>query len=131
MTTHGSARRAARTAEEVPAVLQDAFNRGDVDQLVAIYEDDATLLVPPGGRSAHGHNEIRAMMAPVLAARPRMANKVDKTLIGYGWALTHTSWEITGDGGSDTSLTGRGTVVSRRRSDGTWRIVLDDPLSPA
>ena len=130
-TVHGSAQRVARTAEEVHAVLRDAFNCGDIHALVAIYENDATLLVPAGGRSAHGHDEIRAMMAPVLAARPRMSGTVDKTLVGDGWALTHTRWEITGDGGNDTTLTGRGTVVSRRRLDGTWRIVLDDPLSPA
>ena len=74
MTVHGSAQRVARTAEEVHAVLRDAFNCGDIDALVAIYEDDATLLVPPGGRSAHGHHEIRAMMAPVLAARPHMTS---------------------------------------------------------
>jgi uncharacterized protein (TIGR02246 family) len=131
MTTRGSAPRTARTAEEVHAVLQDAVNHGDIDALVAIYENDATLLVPPGGRSAHGHHEIRSMMAPVLAARPHLTSTVDTTLVGDGWALTHTHWELTGDGGNDTRLTGRGTVVSRRRPDGTWGIVLDDPLSPA
>ena len=131
MTAHGSAQRVARTAEEVHAVLRDAFNCGDIDALVAIYEDDATLLVPPGGRSPHGHDEIRAMMAPVLAARPHMSGTVDKTLVGDGWALTHVRWEITSDGGNATPLAGRGTVVSRRRLDGTWGIVLDDPLSPA
>jgi ketosteroid isomerase-like protein len=77
-------------------VLQDAFNRGDVDALVAIYENDATLLVPPGGRSAHGRTEIWAMMAPVLAARPRMTSTVVKTLVGDGWARTHARWEVTG-----------------------------------
>jgi uncharacterized protein (TIGR02246 family) len=131
MTTDGSAQRAARTAREAHAVLQDALNHGDIDALVAIYEDDATLLVPPGGRSPHGPNEIRAMMAPVLAARPRMTCTVDQTLVGDGWALMHTRWELTGDGGSDTTLVGRGTVVSRRRPDGTWGIVIDEPLSPA
>ena len=66
-------------------MLQDAINRGDIDALMAIYEGDATLLVPPGGRSAHGHDEIRALMAPVLAARPHMASTVAKTLVGDGW----------------------------------------------
>jgi ketosteroid isomerase-like protein len=28
-------------------------------------------------------------------------------------------------------LSGRATVVSRQRPDGTWRIVIDNPLSPA
>jgi uncharacterized protein (TIGR02246 family) len=130
MTTRGSAQRAARTAEEVHAVLQDAFNCGDVDALVAIYENDATLLVPPGGRSVHGRRAIRAMMAPVLAARPHLISTVDKTLVGDGWALVHTRWIVAGDGGNETAHSGRGTVVSRRRPDGTWGIVVDDPLSP-
>ena len=112
-------------------MLRDAFNDGDIHALVAVYEKDATLLVPPGGRSAHGHDEIRLMMAPVLAARPRMTSTADEILVGDGWALTHTRWEVTGDGWNDTTLTGRGTLVSRRRPDGTWRIVLDDPMSQA
>jgi uncharacterized protein (TIGR02246 family) len=130
-TDGASAHRAARTADEVNAVLQDAFNRGDLDALVAMYENDATLLVPPGGRSAHGRTEIRAMMTPVLAARPHMTSTAVKTLVGDGWALTHTCWEVTGDGVNDTPLAGRGTLVSRRRPGGTWGIVLDEPLSVA
>ena len=39
-------------------MLRDAVNRGDTDAPVAIYEDDATLLIPPGGRSRHGYDEI-------------------------------------------------------------------------
>jgi uncharacterized protein (TIGR02246 family) len=112
-------------------VLRDAFNDGDIYALVANYEEDATLLVPPGGRSAHGRDEIRAMMAPVLAARPRMTSTADEILVGDGWALIHPRWEVTCDGWDDTTLTGRGTLVSRRRPDGTWRIVLDDPMSQA
>jgi len=27
-------------------------------------------------------------------------------------------------------LTGRGSIVSRRQPDGSWRIVLDNPLTP-
>ena len=123
-------RRTADTAQEVHAVLREAVNRGDIDALMAIYEDDATLLVPQGGPSAHGRDEIRAMMAPVLAARPHMTSTVVETLVGDGWALTHVRWELRGDGGSDTALAGRGTVVSRRRPDGTWGIVVDDPVSP-
>jgi ketosteroid isomerase-like protein len=33
--------------------------------------------------------------------------------------------------GAPIEMTGRGTIVSRRKPDGTWRIVLDNPMSPA
>jgi ketosteroid isomerase-like protein len=32
--------------------------------------------------------------------------------------------------GKPVEMGGGGTLVSRRQPDGTWRIVLDDPLSP-
>ena len=60
MTVPGPAPRAVRKAEEVQAMPPDAVNRGDSDPLVAIYEDDATPPIPPGGRSRHGHDELRS-----------------------------------------------------------------------
>ena len=57
---------------------------------------------------------------------------VDKTLQTDEVALTHARWELVGTAadGSLTRLAGRGTIVSRRRPDGTWGVVLDDTLSP-
>jgi ketosteroid isomerase-like protein len=44
-------------------------------------------------------------------------------------ALTHGRWTLTGsDGGELIEMSGRGTMVSRRQPDGSWRIVLDNPL---
>jgi ketosteroid isomerase-like protein len=55
---------------------------------------------------------------------------VDK-LEADGLALTHARWSLVGsDGGERVELAGRGTIVSRRQPDGSWRIVLDHPLSP-
>ena len=96
------------------------------------YDVDATLIVPPEGRSVHGRDEIRAATAPLFALEPHMTSVVEKTLEADGLALTHARWElVTTDDGTRTKLTGRGTIVSRQQSDGTWRILLDDPLSPS
>ncbi|HMJ76503.1 MAG TPA: hypothetical protein VK507_11055 [Iamia sp.] len=47
-------------------------------------------------------------------------------------ALTHARWEMEGvqPDGAPFEMSGRGTIVSRRRDDGSWAIVLDDPLTP-
>jgi uncharacterized protein (TIGR02246 family) len=123
----------ARTPEALHVILEDAFNRGDLDAYAEAYDDDATLVVPPDGRIAHGRDDIRAATAPMFALQPRMTIVVDKKLETDGLALIHTRWELTGTAADANSmqLSGRSTVVSRRRPDGTWRIVLDDPLSPA
>lgn len=57
---------------------------------------------------------------------------VVKKLETDGLALTHGRWRLAvTEHGSRSELRGLGTMVSRRRPDGTWRVVLDDPLSGA
>ena len=132
MDRRGSGRAAPRTPADLHIILADAFSRGDIDALLEIYDEDAVVAVPPDGRYVRGRDGIRAAATPVLALRPQMTSVVDKTLQSDDLALTHAHRELvaTTDDGSPMRLAGRGTVVSRRRPDGTWGIVLDDALSP-
>lgn len=122
----------ARTPEGLHAILEDAFNRADLDAYAAAHEDDATLVVPPDGTTVHGRDGIRAAVAPMFARHPRLTSVVQKKLEGRDLAVTHARWTLVvpGDDGAPIETSGRGTIVSRRRPDGTWRIVLDDPLTP-
>ena len=96
-----------------------------------IYDDDATLIVPPDGQRVSGRDAIRAAVQPTLALRPSAQIEVVEKLQTDGLALTHARWSIVGtDGGERVEMSGRGTIVSRRLPDGSWRIVLDNPLSP-
>ncbi len=123
----------APTPEALHAIIEDAFNRGDLDAYAAAYDDDATLVVPPDGRSVHGRDDIRAATAPLFALQPHMTMEVRMKVQTDGLALTHARWELVGTDadGRRMELSGRGTLVSRQTPDGTWRIVLDNPLSPA
>jgi len=120
----------ARTPEAVHAVIEDTFNRGDIDAFIAAHEADATVVVPPDGRSVQGLSAIRAAAVPIFALRPQMTITVYRKLQAGDLALTRARWELRGtaDDGSPVHLNGHGTIVSRRRADGTWGIVLDDPL---
>ena len=118
-----------RTPEDTHAQLAAAFEAGDADALLQLYEDGATLIVPPEGRRVSGRDAIRAALEPHLAVRPRFRNQVIEKLESDGLALTHVRWSMQGSDGE--ALTGRGTVVTRRQPDGSWRIVLDNPMSPA
>ncbi len=37
---------------------------------------------------------------------------------------------VGGDGDKRLEASGSGTIVSRRQPDGSWRIVLDNPMTP-
>jgi uncharacterized protein (TIGR02246 family) len=120
----------ARSPEEIHALIAAALNEGDGDAFTALHEPTATIVVPPDGRRAAGGEAIRVAIKAVLALRPLMRIEVVDKIQADGLALTHGRWTLTGsDGGELLEISGLGTMVSRRQPDGSWRIVLDNPLS--
>ena len=133
MSGSASSNGPARTPEGLHALLEHAFNHADLDVYTDAHEDDATFVVPPEGGTVHGRDNIRAAIAPMFTRQPHLRSVVQKKLEGNSLALTHARWTLQAldDDGKPTELTGRGTIVSRRQPDGTWKIALDDPLTPA
>jgi uncharacterized protein (TIGR02246 family) len=122
----------ADSPEQVHADLSAAFNRGDVEAFVELYEREAALLVPPLGQEARGEAAIRAAIEPVFATRPVFESQVVDKLESGGLALTHARWRwVATVDGETREESGRGTVVSRRQPGGGWRIALDIPLGSA
>jgi uncharacterized protein (TIGR02246 family) len=122
----------AQAPEELHTLVEAAFNARDVDLLVDLYDEDATLIIPPEGARATGKDEIREAIEATLALRPQARMEVLDKLETGGLALTHGRWTLagTGEDGVPVEMSGRGTMVSRRsRRDGSWKIVLDDPMS--
>jgi uncharacterized protein (TIGR02246 family) len=120
-----------RTPEEIHARLAAAFSTGDRAALIALYEDEAALIVPPEGRCVTGRDAIREAVEPMLSLQPSFRSDVVGKLEGDGLAVTHARWQMAGtQDGERVELSGRGTLVSRRQPDGGWRIVLDNPMTP-
>ena len=127
-----ASRMPAKTPEQTHALLEAAFNAGDLDGFVGAYEENAALLVPPDGELVVGRTAIRAAVEPQFALKPRARIEVIAELQSDGLALTNAHWQLAGTDadGNAVELAGRGTIVSRRQPDGDWLIVLDRPVSP-
>nr|WP_232327767.1 nuclear transport factor 2 family protein [Kibdelosporangium sp. MJ126-NF4]CEL12881.1 hypothetical protein [Kibdelosporangium sp. MJ126-NF4]CTQ98566.1 hypothetical protein [Kibdelosporangium sp. MJ126-NF4] len=93
-------------------------NAGDVDGLVALYEQDAVLAFPPGSLAV-GHAEIRKVYEQFVAAGQELVpGKQHPALVCGELALTAV-----------TLTTGEMTVeIARRQADGSWLWVLDQPM---
>ena len=119
-----------------PEATIERFSRhlaaGDVDSMVALYEPDATF-APQPGESVSGRDAIRAALDGFLAIKPRMTGRIEKVLRAGDTALVANRWSLSGTApdGQPVSMGGTSADVLRRRPDGSWGIVIDDPWGAA
>ncbi len=114
----------AVTPEDITRLFVERSNAGDAAGVAALYEQDAVMAFPPGGRTV-GRAAIRALWEQVLQSRPHFEPEEPlPTLISGDLALTSTPPK---DG------SGARAQVVRRQPDGSWLRVLDQPefVSPA
>ncbi len=104
--------------EDLTRLFVERSNAGDPDGVAALYEADAVMAYPPGGRTV-GRAAIRELWASVLANAPRFEQEQPlPTLISGDIALTSTPPR---DGA------GARAQVARRQPDGSWLRLLDQP----
>ena len=121
----------ALTPSEVHTVFVDAFNRGDVDALVALYEPDAVLI--ERGRPAIGRDAIRQAYRDLIDRRGHMVLETRSAVASSdGLAVLHGAWtlELPDPPGAGRTVTGLSTEVVRRQPDGAWLFVIDEPYTP-
>jgi len=122
----------AITPEHIHALIAAAINADDLDAFMELHEEEATALVPPDRQAVSGRHAIAAAAAPAIRDMTGFEVEVAEKLQAGDLAMTHAFWHAVGiAGGKPVEMSGRGTVVSRRQPDGTWRIVLDNPMSPS
>lgn len=63
---HGEQLKAEEAIRALELAYDDAWNRGDVDALLACFTDDALIMDPRGGVT-RGHDEIRRLLSPLVA----------------------------------------------------------------
>ena len=119
----------ARSPEEIHALIGAAFTHQNLDGFIDLYEGDATLVVPPDGLHARGRGAIATAVQPVFELLSNFRSDLIWKLEADAIALTYAHWRATGNvDGDPVEMSGKGTIVSRRQPDGSWRILLDNPI---
>jgi uncharacterized protein (TIGR02246 family) len=126
----------AAASEPRPEAVIERFSEllatGDLDAMVALYEPDATF-APTPEEQVTGREAIREALAGFLAVKPRMTGRIEKVLRAGDTALVANRWSLSGTApdGSAVEMAATSADVLRRRSDGSWGIVIDDPWGTA
>jgi uncharacterized protein (TIGR02246 family) len=122
----------ATTPEATIERFSELLAAGDLESMVALYEPDATF-APQPGESVSGRDAIRAALSGFLAVKPRMTGQIEKVLRAGDTALVANRWSLSGTApdGQPVSMGATSADVLRRRPDGSWGIVIDDPWGAA
>jgi ketosteroid isomerase-like protein len=116
------------TPEDMLNSQVEEFNRGNIGFLMMLYEKDAYFASKPG-QVVKDLESIRQAFQSLIDMGGKLEAKPKRVLLASDLALLITEWSINGNepNGKPINLTGRGTVVLRRQSDGTWLMVIENP----
>jgi uncharacterized protein (TIGR02246 family) len=114
--------------EQMHRLFEEAFNAGDIEALMALYEPDAAL-VPQPGVVAEGTAAIRDALRWFLDRQGKIALDTKLVVRVGDLAFLANRWSHTGGtmpDGSPAELGATTAEVARRQPDGTWLYVIDN-----
>lgn len=116
------------TPEEVLSSVVEGINTGNIDSLIVLYEPEACF-TPKPGQVVKGQRNIRQNLQGFIDMKGRLKSKVKRVLQANDLALVISEWSFDGTGidGKTVNLASTATDVLHQQSDGTWRIVIDNP----
>jgi ketosteroid isomerase-like protein len=115
--------------EGLHSKFQRAFNRHDLDSILALYEPCAVLV--SGGKSVEGTAAIRDVYRSILALRPTLELQTLGVTRAGDLAMLRGKWILyeRGPDGSETQREGQNTETARLQPDGHWLFVIDNPYA--
>jgi uncharacterized protein (TIGR02246 family) len=114
--------------EDAHRIYVDAFNSGNVEAVLRLYDLDATF-VPEPGRVLEGLKAIGEALQQFQSVG-KMSAKTRYCINSDGVALASASWQIKGTGpdGKSIEVEGTSAEVLRRQNEGHWLFAIDHPF---
>jgi quercetin 2,3-dioxygenase len=115
-----------REPQQMNATFAAAYNSGDIENLMALYEPNAVLVPQPGLR-AIGLAAIREALLGLLGQKGKMQSENVYCIRTGDLALLQASWKLSAIGadGKPFELSSRTAEVVRQQPDESWLYVVD------
>jgi uncharacterized protein (TIGR02246 family) len=119
--------------EDVPTHFDRAFNHADLDAVLALFDDSATMRMTNDQVIEADRSNLRAAFAQLLSLRPHIRNEVRRVLRSDDLALVLMDWTLTMRDAEGQEHVDRGTAtqVLKQQVDGSWRLKISNPLGVA
>lgn len=118
--------------QDVLAVIQnmtDSFQDGDIAEVMASYENQATVVFEPDAPISDA-TQLEQMFSSMAAVNPVFNYDAGHEVIVNGDIAVHIApWAMTGltPDGQELAQSGLSIAVLRRQADGNWKMVIDNP----
>jgi ketosteroid isomerase-like protein len=112
--------------------LTEAINAGKLEDAIALYEPNATMVAQPGGQLACGTAALREALARFIALKPVLTSHAEHVVEASDVALFLSRWTLRGTDpiGKEVTMSGESTDVLRKQND-RWLIAIDNPWGVA
>ena len=107
--------------------MTDAFAAGDVGGIMSTYESGATVVAEPG-KPVGGDAALRKMFEQFIAQGVTFTYGAHDVVMAGDIALHLMKWTAPTPEGEATAVS---VAVLRRQSDGSWKMVIDQPFGDA
>ena len=121
---------AERGPTDVHTLFEKAFNAGDLQGMMALYEPDAILIPQPGAEPVQGLQAIRSALEGFLMLKGKMELQTKHVVRHGDIALLRGAWRLRGTGpdGKPVEMAHGSAEVVRRQPDGRWLYIIDHPF---
>jgi uncharacterized protein (TIGR02246 family) len=111
-----------KRAEDAHKTLAAAFNTGNVETVLNMYDFNG-IIVPEPGKPVSGRQKFEEAIKAILSIKGKMEIKTVYCLQTNDLAVGRSEWNITD--GNEVKVSAKGIEVMKQQPDGTWKIVID------
>ena len=108
--------------------MTSAFEKSDIEAVMQAYEPGAAVLFEPG-QPVTDETQLRQMFAGMAAAKPVFTYAGHEVVVSGDTAIHIAPWQMTAHApdGQEIKQSGLSVAVLRRQTDGSWKMVIDNP----
>ena len=109
-------------AQDVHKALAAAFNTGDLNTVMSIYDGNGVIVAEPE-KPVGGKEKFEAAVKAIMGIKGTMEIKTVYCLEAGDVAVGRSEWSI--KDGSEVKVAAKGIELLKRQPDGTWRVLID------